>query len=60
MSAPRYGIWVSVGGNFGPLNGTDKPIDASYERTRSLVLEAERLGYVTTLVTQHLFNQTKK
>ncbi|MEH2354190.1 hypothetical protein [Nostoc sp.] len=50
MSAPRYGIWVSVGGNFGPLNTLDEPINASYERTRSLVLEAERLGYVTTLV----------
>ena len=60
MSAPHYGIWVSVRGNFGPLNAPDEPIDASYECTRSLVLEAERLGYVTTLVTQHLFNQTKK
>ncbi|WP_257235880.1 hypothetical protein [Nostoc sp. 'Peltigera malacea cyanobiont' DB3992] len=60
MSAPRYGIWVSVGGNFGPLKTLDEPIDASYERTRSLVLEAECLGYVATLVSQHLFNQTKK
>ncbi|AUB43987.1 ssuD, alkanesulfonate monooxygenase (plasmid) [Nostoc flagelliforme CCNUN1] len=56
MSEPRYGIWAPVGGNFGPLNAPDEPIDASYERTRSLVLEAERLGYVTTLVAQHLAN----
>ncbi|WP_292839828.1 hypothetical protein [Nostoc sp. NMS8] len=56
MSQPRYGIWAPVGGNFGPLNAPDEPIDASYERTRSLVLEAERLGYVTTLVAQHLAN----
>ncbi|MEH2002785.1 MAG: hypothetical protein V7L00_29335 [Nostoc sp.] len=40
MLEPRYGIWVPVGGNFGPLNTPDEPIDASYERTRSLVLEA--------------------
>ena len=56
MSKPRYGIWVPVGGNFGPLDTPDEPIDASYERTRSLVLEAERLGYVTTLVVQQLAN----
>ncbi|MEH2096910.1 LLM class flavin-dependent oxidoreductase [Nostoc sp.] len=56
MLEPRYGIWVPVGGNFGPLDTPDEPIDASYERTRSLVLEAERLGYVTTLVAQHLAN----
>lgn len=40
MSAPRYGIWVSVGGNFGPLNTLDEPINASYERTRSLVFRS--------------------
>lgn len=56
MSEPRYSIWAPVGGNFGPLNTPDEPINASYERTRSLVLEAERLGYVTTLVAQHLAN----
>ncbi|MEH1832128.1 MAG: hypothetical protein V7L29_08650 [Nostoc sp.] len=37
MSEPRYGIWAPVGGNFGPLNSPDEPIDASYERTRSLL-----------------------
>ncbi|MEH1813926.1 MAG: hypothetical protein V7K26_20835 [Nostoc sp.] len=50
MSAPRYGIWVSVGGNFGPLNTLDEPIDASYERMRSLVFRSRSLGYVATLV----------
>lgn len=50
MSEPHYGIWAPVGGNCGPLNAPDEPIDTSYERTRSLVLEAERLGYVATLV----------
>ncbi|MUH00697.1 LLM class flavin-dependent oxidoreductase [Scytonema sp. UIC 10036] len=56
MSKPRYGIWAPVGGNFGPLNSPDEPIDASYDRTRSLVLEAERLGFATTLVAQHIAN----
>lgn len=50
MSEPRYGIWIPIGANFGPLNPPDEPIDASYERMRSLLLEAECLGYVTTLV----------
>ncbi|WP_341529767.1 LLM class flavin-dependent oxidoreductase [Nostoc sp. UHCC 0302] len=56
MSEPRYGIWAPVGGNFGPLNTSEEPIDASYERTRSLVQEAERLGYATTLIAQHIAN----
>ncbi|BAY78170.1 luciferase-like protein [Nostoc linckia NIES-25] len=30
MSEPRYGIWSPAGGNFGPLNTPDEPIDASY------------------------------
>ncbi|MEH2229782.1 MAG: hypothetical protein V7K71_09065 [Nostoc sp.] len=50
MSAPHYGIWVSVGGNFGPLNAPDEAINASYERTRSLVFRSRSLGYVATLV----------
>ncbi|MGF2035598.1 MAG: hypothetical protein RMZ43_009840 [Nostoc sp. CmiVER01] len=41
MSEPRYGIWVPVGGNFGPLDTPDEQIDASYERTRSLVVAKE-------------------
>ncbi|BAY60133.1 luciferase-like protein [Calothrix brevissima NIES-22] len=56
MSEPRYGIWAPVGGNFGPLDTQEEPIDASYERSRSLILAAERLGYATTLVAQHLAN----
>lgn len=56
MIKPRYGIWAPVGGNFGPLNSVDEPIDASYDRTRHLVREAERLGFHTTLVAQHIAN----
>ena len=56
MLEPRYGIWAPVGGNFGPLNTPEEPVNASYERTRSLILEAERLGYASTLVAQHIAN----
>lgn len=56
MPEPRYGIWAPVGGKFVPLNTPDEPIHARYERTRSLLLEAESLGYVTTLVAQHFAN----
>jgi alkanesulfonate monooxygenase len=56
MSEPRYGIWAPVGGNFGPLDTPEEPIDASYQRTQKLVLQAEQLGFVTTLVAQHTAN----
>ena len=56
MTEPRYGIWAPVGGNFGPLDTSEEPIDASFERTKQLVLQAEQLGFVTTLVAQHLAN----
>jgi alkanesulfonate monooxygenase len=56
MKEPRYGIWAPVGGNFGPLNTAEEPIDASFERTKRLVLQAEQLGFVSTLVAQHLAN----
>ncbi|MBV9386439.1 MAG: LLM class flavin-dependent oxidoreductase [Chroococcidiopsidaceae cyanobacterium CP_BM_ER_R8_30] len=56
MIEPRFGIWAPVGGNFGPLDTAEEPIDASFERTKRLVLQAERLGFVTTLVAQHLAN----
>lgn len=49
-------ILVFDRGRFGPLNTLEEPIDASYERTRSLILAAERLGYATTLVAQHIAN----
>ncbi|HEY9621383.1 MAG TPA: LLM class flavin-dependent oxidoreductase [Crinalium sp.] len=56
MVKPRYGIWAPVGGNFGPLDTPEEPIDASYERTQRLVQLAEQLGFATTLVAQHMAN----
>ena len=56
MLEPRYGIWVPIHGNWGPHDHPDDPADASYARTKSLVTEAEKIGFTTTLVAQHLIN----
>src|SRR5271155_2892707 len=56
MAAPRFGIWAVVSGATGSLFHPDDPPDASWERNKRLVLEAEALGYESTLVAQHLFH----
>jgi len=56
MSGPRFGVWAPVYGNHGArLHPTDRP-DASYRRTRDLLLRAERAGYDATLVAQHVIH----
>ncbi len=56
MSAPRFGVWAPVYGNHGArLHPADTP-DASYRRTRDLILRAERAGYDATLVAQHVLH----
>jgi len=55
-SIPRFGIWALVSGATGSLFHPDEPPDATWERNKRLVLEAETLGYDTTLVAQHLFH----
>ncbi len=44
-----YGTWAS-------LRHPDDPVDASWERSKRLILEAEELGYESTLVAQHTIN----
>jgi alkanesulfonate monooxygenase len=56
MTSPRFGIWASVHGSRGALQDPDEPFDASWERNKRLVLEAEALGYDSTLVAQHTVN----
>ena len=58
MSEPaiRFGIWALVHGSRAALQDPDEPYDASWERNRALVLEAERLGFDSTLVAQHTIN----
>lgn len=52
----RFGIWALVHGNRAALHDPEEPYDASFARNRALVLEAEQLGYATTLVAQHTAN----
>jgi alkanesulfonate monooxygenase len=52
----RFGIWALVHGSRGAMQDPDEPYDASWERNRALVLEAEQLGYDSTLIAQHTIN----
>ncbi len=57
MTSPlRFGIWASVHGPRAAHQDPEEPYDASWERSRDLVLKAEALGYDSTLVAQHTIN----
>jgi alkanesulfonate monooxygenase len=61
MQSPlRVGIWALVHGNRAALSDPDEPYDASWDRNRRLVLEAEALGYDCVLVAQHTANPHKE
>jgi len=53
---PRFGIWALVHGSRGAYGDPEEPYDASWERNRALVLEAEHLGFDTVLLAQHTMN----
>ncbi|GJD80895.1 monooxygenase [Methylobacterium gregans] len=53
---PRFGIWAAVHGSRAAHHDPDEPDDASWERNRALVLEAESLGFDAVLVAQHTAN----
>jgi alkanesulfonate monooxygenase len=52
----RFGIWALVHGSRGALQDPDEPFDASWDRNRALIIEAEALGYDSTLIAQHTAN----
>jgi alkanesulfonate monooxygenase len=52
----RIGLWALVHGNRAALRDPEEPYDASWDRNRRLVLEAEALGYDCVLVAQHTMN----
>jgi len=54
--ALRLGIWAAVHGSRAALQDPDEPYDASWERNKKLVLQAEALGFDSTLVAQHTIN----
>lgn len=56
QAGPRFGIWTLVYGSTGSMFHPNDPPDASFERNKRLVLEAEALGFETTLIAQHIFN----
>jgi alkanesulfonate monooxygenase len=54
MSSPRFGVWAPVYGNWGARNHPDDPADASFAHTRDVVLAAERHGFDSVLLAQHV------
>jgi alkanesulfonate monooxygenase len=52
----RFGVWAPVHGPRAAHHDPEEPYDASWERNKTLVLEAEALGYDSTLVAQHTIN----
>jgi alkanesulfonate monooxygenase len=56
VSSPRFGVWAPVYGNHGSRNHpADKP-DAGYRRNRDLLVRAERAGFDSTLLAQHVIH----
>ena len=53
---PRFGVWALVSGATGSLFHPEDPPDASWARNKRLILQAEALGFDSTLVAQHLFH----
>ncbi|MFD6196260.1 LLM class flavin-dependent oxidoreductase [Mycobacteriaceae bacterium NPDC060252] len=56
LGAPRFGVWAPVYGTWGARTHPGEIPDASYRRTRDLVLRAEQLGFDSTLVAQHVLH----
>jgi alkanesulfonate monooxygenase len=56
MSEIRFGVWANVYGSWAARHHPEDPVDASWERNRDLILEAERLGFESTLIAQHEIN----
>jgi alkanesulfonate monooxygenase len=56
VTAPRFGVWAPVYGNHGARHHPDDVPDASYRRTRDLLVRAERAGYDSTLLAQHVIH----
>jgi alkanesulfonate monooxygenase len=52
----RFGIWALVHGSRAALQDPDEPFDASWQRNRALIQEAESLGFHSALIAQHTVN----
>jgi len=56
VTALRFGVWAPVYGNHGARNHPHDAPDASYRRTRNLLLRAEQAGFDSTLLAQHVIH----
>jgi alkanesulfonate monooxygenase len=56
MTTPRFGVWAPVYGNHGARQHPHDAPDASYRRTRELLLRAERAGFDSTLLAEHVIH----
>lgn len=55
-SAPRFGVWAPVYGTWGAKTHPNDPVDASFARTRDVVLRAEAAGFESVLLAEHIVN----
>lgn len=53
---PRFGVWTIVYGTWASRHHPADPPDASWERNRRLIQQAEALGFASTLIAQHIMN----
>lgn len=56
----RFGVWAPVYGAWGSYQHPDDPPNASYRRSRDLVVRAEALGFDAVLLAQHVVNPSFK
>jgi alkanesulfonate monooxygenase len=52
----RFGVWAPVHGPRAAFKDPEEPFDASWQHNRDVVLEAEKLGFDSTLIAQHTVN----
>lgn len=52
----RFGVWAPVHGPRAALRDPEEPFNASWEHNRDVILEAEELGFDSTLIAQHTVN----
>lgn len=52
----RFGVWAPVHGPRAALQDPQEPFDASWEHNKAVVLDAEELGFDSTLLAQHTVN----
>ncbi|MDB5819805.1 MAG: flavin-dependent oxidoreductase, F420-dependent methylene-tetrahydromethanopterin reductase [Rhizobacter sp.] len=56
LPATRFGVWAPVYGAWGSYTHPHDPPNASYRRSRDLVVRAEALGFDSVLLAQHIVN----